>query len=261
MPEEINVTVTFWGICTVIHEEDNPRIALVAAREDVIRDNCHLADRGIDPHVARVHIRTHDILAIGSLPVAFSSGMITDSGAEDWMRFDLSYVRMKMLNMTQCLEMRTSCLPHLLAMGRFSAPDVPTVATDDGGTSVACVFELTHGLLSAHRKAKDGAAISVLTSQVEGNPVLCFWPYGVPSAASTITLRRGASIVITNLPDQKEGVDHPQDFLLHYLTLTTFPAAAGVPTEADVQCPVEMGIDDAGLGIYVGPGCSNSDYP
>mgnify|MGYP003576307916 CR=1 FL=1 len=262
MPEfEIDITVTFWGICTVIHEQDNPRIALVAARSDVIRDNCHLSGLGIDPHFARVHIRTADILAIGALPVRFSAGELTDSGAEEWMRFDLSYVSMKILNMTQPLEMKTSCLPHLLAMGRFSGPDGPTVATDDGGTSVACVFELTNGLLSAHRKTERGAGISVLTSQVEGDPVLCFWPYGVPSAASTITLRRGASMVITNLPDKAEGVDRPQDFLLHYLTMKTFPSEAGVLTEANVQCPIEMGADDAGLGIYVGPGCSNSNYP
>jgi hypothetical protein len=260
MPADSDINVTFWGICTVIREEGNPRIALVAAREDVIRDNCHLSDRGIDPHFARVHIRTRDIVAIGSLPVAFRARLLTDNVAEDWMRFDLSYVGMKILHMTQSLEMSVSCLPHLLAMGHFSEADGPAVATDVGGTSMACVFELTHGLLSAYR-TEGGAAISLLTSQVERDPVLCFWPYGEPSRVSTITLRRGASIVITNLPDKAEGVDHPEDFLLHYLTLTTFPSDAGIATEADMQCPLAVDIEDADLELYVGPGCSNSNYP
>lgn len=245
-----DITVTFWGICTIIHadeEVERPRIVLVAAGENVIKQHPRL--QGIQPHVARLHIPTSDIAAIGPLVVAYSA-------AGDWMRLDLDSVNVAISNATGNLEMEASCLPHLQALIGDKI-DLPRGSTVAGGAAIACIFELSHGLLRGVKKKKGGAGLSVLTAQSDGDPVLSITPFGTTSP-STITLKPGARILITNLPEHEAG-DNADDFLLHYLTLSMFPARAGIPSR--VPCPIDETTDTAGLDIYVGPGCSNSNYP
>ena len=188
-----DITVTFWGICTIIHgqqEVETPRMVLVAARGDVIRKHRKLS--GVKPHFARIHIPTSDIAAIGSLPVAYNT-------AGDWMRFDLDYVKVAIANATGNLEMEVSCLPHLQNFIGVDPLDPPTPATIEGGPAIACIFELQRGQLRAVRKTKGGAGLSVLTAQCAADPVLSITPFGNTTPSRTGVILISSAIFATGV--------------------------------------------------------------
>lgn len=250
------IHVTFWGICTGmgIHQEHGPspagRMVLVdASHHSTIEGNPHLAGKHIDPHFARLHIRADDIKGIGALPVF-------ESPIDQWLRFDLRQVTVAIGNPEPgMLQTEYSCIPQL---SKWAGPEIgqPNEAAVRGGPAMACIFPLTSGTIRG--VATDGgAAVSVLTSGTNGDPALSITPFG-GTAVTTIVLRSGASILLTNLPHGLDGLDHENDFLLHYLTLETFPATVGHPSSTTCH---PSPVDDGGLGLFVGPPCSNSNYP
>jgi hypothetical protein len=248
------INVTFWGICTYIR--DRRRFVLVNAGAEIIDNNPGLQGRGIDPHYARLHIHAEDIVSIGALPVNEAPGGM--------LRFDLDQVTLAIANPelpAEVLADANMCAPHL---SHYANEEIgpPNAATVTGGPSMAAFFDVVQGELRSFRKGTpDGACVNVLTSQTVGDPVLTITPFGTTST-SAITLRSGASILITNLPDPGTGADRDVDFLLHFLTADVIPTAAEYPKGTDYSnCAVSTDLEDGGIDLYVGPGCSNTNYP
>ena len=249
------ITITFWGICTIIREEIESvwvpkRIVLVdASDEQTIAGNPHLANHGIVPHMAKLRIPTDAISALGPMP-------ITSIPLHTGISLRLAHVRLAIPNAIETpLVDQANCLPHI---GPIEAVGSPLGVTLMGGPAIATIYELNSGTLAGFRKAEHGAGISVLTVQTNGDPVLTLTEFQT-TQLTKFTLYSGAHVLVTNLPDMPGEDDHDEDFRLHYLTASVFPPVIGIPAEVD--CPLDPNADDGGLGLYVGPGCSNSNYP
>lgn len=244
------ITVTFWGICTYITAQK--RFVLVNASADVIAKNPKLS--GIDPHFAQLHIRLEDIINVGPLPVDNAPG----TGE---LRFALNQVALSIANPAppQTLVEETGCALHLQTFG--------TIGADlfQGNSVLAASFDVNvaQGTLATYRKGTpDGACVNILSAETDGNPVISIAPFD-HSTPSSITLRDGASVLITNLPDPNAGgADHDNDFLLHFLIIDAIPPDATFPQGANYSdCPINLNVENGGIDMYVGPGCSNSNYP
>ncbi len=248
------ITITFWGICTYLREHE--RFVLVQASQAVIDGNPNLAGKGIHPHHARLHLHSEDVVSIGPLSAdSLPAGMLV---------FDLDMVTLTIANPDLPAAVDADgndCAPHLrnFANGPLSEP------TDDalhGGPSIAAALDVPSGALQSFRKdSESGACVNVLITQTIGDPMLSLTPFG-SSTATTITLRPGASVLLSNLPHQGEGADRDEDFLLHFLTCTSFPPLPSFPSgEGYTDCHVSHTLENGGIEQYVGPGCSNTNYP
>jgi len=248
-----NVTVTFWGICTYLRAFH--RFVLVNASQGIIDRNPHLAGKGITAHHARLHLHAEDIVAIGALrPDELPGGMLV---------FNLDMVELTFTNPD---------LPAAVdAAGNLCAPDLDHYANGElgplsndaikGGPSIAASFQVSAGTLQSFRRdKKSGACVNVLQCETVGDPILSITAVG-DGASSTITLRSGASVLLTNLP-RTPGDDKEVDFLLHFLAGESFPSDPKHPRGDDYcDCHVQTGLEDGGIEQYVGPGCSNTNWP
>jgi hypothetical protein len=243
-----DITVTFWGICTYV--EAYQRMVLVNASREVIEHHPKLAEHSIDAHHARLHVRVGDVLGIGPLTVH-------EAGGAEYLRLNLHGVMLAIPNSAEPFLRDNHCLPHLdRDLGADLGP--PRPATESGNATMACFFDLNGGKLSGY-KTVGGAGINVLTAATEGDPRLVIAPFQ-GAAPTEITLRSGASVVVTNLPDLGKEADSHWDFLLSYLTADEIPSKATFPEFVDCP-PSPFKIDDAGIGLFVSAGCSNSNYP
>ncbi|MGA8809962.1 MAG: hypothetical protein WB973_18980, partial [Thermoanaerobaculia bacterium] len=219
-----------------------------------------LKDKGIDPHFARLHFHHQDVMRIGSLPVAppnDTTGMLV---------FALDQVVLTITNPAPPLHVDATaaeCAPHLkdYIVGGIIPPNAEAL---HGGPAMAAFFDIPQGELHGYRRNdENGACMIVLTAQTAGDPILAITPFGATESTS-ITLRSGASVLVTNLPDPDAGgSDRDEDFLLYFLLTETIPTDPGYPKkdEAFSCCPVRSDLEDGGIELYVGPGCSNSVYP
>jgi len=263
------ITVTFWGICTYII--DRHRFVLVNASSEVISSTPHLADKGIDPHFARLHIRIEDIVSIGPLP-------IVSTIADGFLRIRLDQVSLSIANpaVPQVLDVQNGCAPHLRDYKGTGELGPAALATPEGGAAIACLFDVAQGVLQGLKRppgndsdsgdpAHHGEAVSVLTTETEGDPQLIITPFN-GGLSMTITVRSGASVLVSNLPDPDAGgADLPVDFLLNFLVADVVPQDATYPTSSDeYSCPQpgsDQHIENGGIEQYLGPGCSNTNYP
>lgn len=254
------VKVTFHGICTIMNE--NPTGAVSASPRRIVMVNASKRElysrisnhEEIQPHYARMHIRARDIVNIGPLPLQSGEGPVDD----EWMRFDLDQVSVEIANAVPGTVDATKarCLPHLRT-GTVGLLSDPNPDTESGSFFIACIFRLSSGRLEGQRMIK-GAGISILrTDTIDHNALLTIAKFDGGSTLS-IGLRPDTEIVITNLPDGQEA-DQDIDFLLHYLTASAIPTGVTVPRSC--HCTKATAVNDAGLGIMTGPGCSNSNYP
>jgi hypothetical protein len=263
-----DITVTFWGICTYIR--DRHRFVLVnAASREIIEDNPKLAGRGIDPHFARLHIHPEDVIRIGALPIATIPG-------DGMLEMKLEQVLLTIANPALPTEVLAvnECVPHLSHYSNLELGP-PNPSTVHGDATMAAFFDVPSGDLRGYRRhtndsdrrgyrkdVQDGSCVNVLTTETLGDPVLTITPFG-GTFSTAITLRSGASVLITNLPNPEKGADRDEDFILHFLTADTIPTDATFPRAGDAfsTCPVRDDLEDGGIGLYVGPGCSNTNYP
>jgi len=254
------LNVTFWGICTYIR--DFRRFVLINAAEGE-----HVAPGEIAGHHARLHIHGEDVLGFGPLPVADQvAGML---------RLKLEQVRLYVANPVLPSAVDASgntCVTHLSDYTNGQPLGMPSYASVVGNDTIAAFFDVVQGTLVGYRKVPppsdppppeppEGACVNVLMTQTIGDPVLIIAPFN-GSNPMTITLRDNASILITNLPEIP-GEDKDFDFLLNFRVCATPPTDPQFPPPGQPfsGCCPSSNIEDGGIELYVGPGCSNTNYP
>lgn len=165
-----------------------------------------------------------------------------------------------------------ACVTHLADYTNHQELGPPSVATVVGNDTIAAFFDVVQGTLQAYRKVppptdpkrdpnKEGACLNVLLAQTIGDPILVIAPFN-GSNPMTITLRDGARVLLTNLP-AKPDEDQDIDFLLNFRLCAKPPADPQIPIQGEPfsTYPPSSSIEDGGIELYVGAGCSNTNYP
>jgi len=251
----MGISVYFIGICThVWWDEDTPalppRVVLVNATEG---SSVHPE---IHAHVPTLRIAGQDILNMDSLIWPGTGGLI-----HEWR---LNGARMRLENGTTVRERHSSfetCMPSLRAIMPNVGPPSKEAIEDENLRRAACIFDVTHGTLSAGTLREGGAVFGMLRTETEGSPRLSIRSFG-SGLPKEIFLRDGAEITISNL-GATEQHDGSHDFYLHYELAATIPTDPGIPAAPSSSCVVNKNPRPTWPPGFasVDVGCSNSAYP
>ena len=255
----MKLNVFFVGLCTHVWWDEPPRtfskrvVLHNAISGDVIKG------KNIKSHIPTLRIAAADIEEMHSLNLPGTDGIL------EWK---LNGGRVSIANPIDGEAVPDStfstCIPHL----RDLMPDVgpPSEAAVDSHdpSIISCIFELTAGRLYGCTN-KPGAALGLFVAETKDLPILRFTSFeNGESRTSTITLRAGAKITLSNLGACAE-YDDSFDFYLHYKLAAVMPERDFVVPGRDriKDCAVfneDVPTWPPGFGS-VGPGCSNSAYP
>jgi hypothetical protein len=266
------VIVSFIGVCTYIRKSAYPDFApadiagrrwvLVNATQSIIENNPNLNRRtpAIDPHIPKLQLMDWQATLLeGELP-------FEPDGDTQVLDLTAGY-SMSIINAIgdEIDDSELVCMPSL----KMLAPDLGYVGPavlDPTPATTACVFDFQSGRLQGTQLRQNGAGVTLLTIDTDGDPILEILPFG-GTAPSLFRLQNQRTelppgVNVMSFPWGSGKVDNPTDFYLHYLTAGTFPADATIQTQAltCAPCPFTYGLPPS-FTATAGPECSNSGYP
>jgi hypothetical protein len=265
MPDpEHSVKVQFYGICTHMAPQARAtepahwghRVVLVNA-SDPARWH-HVPELGnVGAHMATLLIRREDLIAEAQarpwFPITYE-----DAVSVEWK---LDGVTISFADAVPTIPepVAGDCIPHL----RDRCDDLPAAgpATFERNPQwTACFFDFPASVL-AGKSINQGAAVGELTVGTSHEPMLQITPFAENEEPLSFRIRNGAQITVANIPDDHDR-DKDEDFYLHFLTASVFPAGMSTPPAELPRCPeIETNNRPRNLGDFTGPGCSNSNYP
>ena len=224
---------------------------------------------GIQPHSARLRIRTRDILTVGVLDGLLFEKIGDDADAHIALKLDGMMVEIGNPAGPEFTSSAHECIPHLGALTPSLGGASPAAAFGDP-TIIKSYFDFLAGDLVGWQNC-GGAAVSVLTAFTGGDVLITLNQFHTGNALG-FRLKQGASIIIENVPDSTT-LDSDNDFFLSYLVANEFPNDPKAPTS--ISCPImpdcltppgpadPRAPDGFGLGyeFTITVSCSNSNYP
>jgi hypothetical protein len=252
----MGISFYFLGICTHVSWDEDPlvlppRVVLVNAMEgSTVHPDIHA-------HVPTLRIAAQDILNMDALIWPGTGGPI--------LEWQLNGARIRLENGTTARERHSSfdtCMPSLRELTPNVGPPSKEAVEDGNPRRASCIFDVTHGTLSAGTLRERGAVFSMLRTETDGPPRLSIRSFGSSALPTEIFLRDGAEVTIANL-GATEQQDGSQDFYLHYELAAAIPTDPGVPHDRSSSCVVNKKPRPTWPPGFtsVDVGCSNSAYP
>lgn len=227
-----------------------PRVVLVNGTEG------STIQPDIQSHVPTLRIAAHDILNMDFLNWPGTGGPI--------LEWQLNGARMRLANGTSPLLRDPSvetCMPSLRRLTSQISPPSKEAVEDEDPRRALCIFDVTHGTLSAAAHREGGPVYGMLRTETDGPPRLSIRQFG-SAVPQEIVLRDGAEITIANL-GATEQHDGSNDFYLHYELAAAKPDNPGIPRDLAPGCVDNKAPRPTWPPGFtsVDVGCSNSAYP
>jgi hypothetical protein len=261
MPDEKEVKVQFFGICT--HMEPQPhatvpahwghRVVLVNASDP--KSNPDPRIQALNAHVARLQIKSADILggapATPWFPIVFNDGETIEWGLHGVVLGIGGALRLEAgSRMGDCIPHLRDCCIKLPSAG-------PATHEEDRGKT-ACFFDFPVAEFAGKLHGQ-GASMGVLTLHA-AHPTVEVRDFGLNGASLAFPIRAGAEVSVSNIPLDSHA-DKEEDFLLHFLAAEQMPVGPTIPPKGFTCAePLRTYNLPRNLGDITGPGCSNSNY-
>ena len=273
------LTVQFFGICTHMAFPQpgvdgslawGRRMVLInASNPSTITGNPFLnsVQPPIQPHFAQLQLRADQIV---SMETNQMPGFVLSPPSQGFNDWSLGGVIFSIPNETPPGSVEPMGeipgIPSLQALSRvgLSPTNLDVTLRANAESGAAAYFDLFTGTWEAQAFVE--AAVAVATVPTNGLPQLQVRSF-LTDEIILITLEEDAVVAISNLEDDASK-DNDNDFLLHYLAASTFPApplpntpppSTSQPLSNTTNIPLMLD----GVTPYAGatPGCSNSTYP
>jgi hypothetical protein len=290
------ITVQFFGVCTHMSATQpgmppslawGRRIVLVDASADKISNNFYLRNQQIEAHVARLQLKTSDIVTMSASEMSGFSFLLVESTSflppvegPSFLVWDLNAMIFSIPNEMPPNRSPTGVLesmPSLAALTPALGAPSAAVTLNTVPTQAAAFFDVFSGEWT--NKAYDEAYVATIQVTTIGAPVLRIRSFTNAEPPITIQLRSGAIVTLSNL--EPSGVGGDYDFALHYLTAASFPESPGINTDSPSSTlpiiPVPPSPEDNPYNVPfnlippptnepdvcfgITPSCSNSTYP
>jgi len=257
------VTIQFFGICTHIQPSVIPpsqpadwyhRVVLVNASDPPAANPRHLSD--VAPHHASLQLTRESFS--GSPPETPWFRKTFDDGRKFEWKLDGVVMHVESALPAEQPRGTAPCIPSLSDHMQIR-PDAGRRSYEEDPALASCFFNFAPVFIEP--RIFVNAAIAVTTLFAE-EPTLVIRRFRSLEEVC-IPLSGVGEVSLSNIPDDTSQ-DAPQDFLLHYLALDTFPDEAWrPPNEWIFDCAPHVRTTNIPrkLRDLTTPGCSNSNYP
>lgn len=256
--------VQFYGICTHVMTEGKYRVILPNAGKARIDDNRVLRGFCVQAHVARLQIRSDDVVSPSPEP------------GSEYSTWPLDGVTLS-IEGAKAPEVRADRqagdeFPHLSAYSADRVELLPQLFDAPAPTRTDCIFKLPADVIPIPMRTEAGddhlrPTVGVVTIATP-TPTITIRPFD-GRAESSITVRPETQITVYSYPATSSADDKNADFLLHFLSMTDVPAWSWFPPAPPwKECTAVIETNNAPVPPagdpgekFTGPGCSNSQYP
>jgi len=236
------VVIKFVGLCIHVARNDFPE--LPARHRVIFLSDPRQEDIGgvtVKPHIPLLFFREPPTIKV---PCVEAQGNTA---------FRLNGVHLRIENGTNDFVPHETFgrVPHLLRPDEPRDPNEHVIL--HGGAPAVAYFDADHGVLAACSTPKGAVGTSLTIDTGDDDPVLELSCFGTQS----IKLATNALLEIVNVAEH--GEDDGEDYRLNYGILHHVPANPK-PPKTDIG-GLQICTILAGIGLDLGPPCSNSVYP